>query len=367
MTTILAGQAAQFTVTVQANGAPVAIGSASTVTVQLFSADGASSLGAAIPVQSTDDGANWAAGVVGVALDAATTGALPLGSAMLVVSSSSPACVKRFKLGVESVSAPVHSSLFVKDFVVDELRADRLVAAASTFLAGVTLSDDYLWEKVRAAESEIAHALRVPLVPTKFFPNDPSPDQLASIGAMPWAIDPAYDYEPGMFYGEEWGFIVMRQKPLVSIDSMIFAYPSMTDGFVTIPQDWIRIDRKYGHLRLVPASPAVFTTMNAFIMTALAGARSVPFMIQIEYTAGLADAYRDYPELIDVIKKRAVLKLIEDSFAPQSGSISADGLSQSVSADMNAYRETIDHVLNGDSGSNGGLMAKIHGIRLMVA
>jgi hypothetical protein len=364
MTTILAGQAANISVTVQVDGAPVAIDPASTVTAQLFALDGVTSLSSQLTITAA---AAWSMGVVAVTLDSATTGALPVGTAMLLVTSSNPGFAKRFSVSVEALAPPVHSSLFIKDFIVDELRADRLMAATSNFLSGVTFSDSYLWDKVRAAESEIAHKLRVSLVPTKFFPVAPTDDQLAAIGSMPWAIDPAYDYEPDMFYGEKWGFVVMRNTPVISIDSMIFAYPSMTDGFVTVPADWIRIDAKYGHLRLVPASPALFTTMNAFIMTALAGARTIPFMLQIAYTAGLADARNDYPELIDVIKKLAVLKVIEDSFAPQSGSISADGLSQSISADMGAYRETIDQVLNGESGSNGGLMAKIHGVRLMVS
>ena len=93
---------------------------------------------------------------------------------------------------------------------------------------------------------------------------------------------------------------------------------------------------------------------------------SKPDMVQLSYTAGLANAAQDYPELIDVVKKKAVLSVLADSFVPQSGSISADGLSQSMSMDLGKYSEAIDEIIHGPKGSNGGLMTKIHGIRGMV-
>jgi len=50
--------------------------------------------------------------------------------------------------------------------------------------------------------------------------------------------------------------------------------------------------------------------------------------------------------------------------SPNSASISADGLSQSLSVDMEKYRGAIEATLFGPKGSNGGLMTAIHGIRL---
>ena len=70
-------------------------------------------------------------------------------------------------------------------------------------------------------------------------------------------------------------------------------------------------------------------------------------------------------DTIQQAMKKAALKVIEDSFLPQSGSISADGLSQSISNDMEKHHDTIDRIINGGKG-NGGLMAAIHGIRLQV-
>src|SRR3546814_15149872 len=93
-------------------------------------------------------------------------------------------------------------------------------------------------------------------------------------------------------------------------------------------------------------------------MQALGGGRTIPFMIQLTYVAGLANAARDYPDLLDVIKKKAVLKIVQDRYLPQSGSISADGLSQSVSVQMDQYQDVIDHALYGGKGTNGGQIGR---------
>ncbi|MEX3764470.1 hypothetical protein [Paraburkholderia phenoliruptrix] len=367
MTTILNNNAARFAVTVQANGASVPIGADSTVTAQLFATDGVTQLSQAVACDSGATGADWPAGVVAVAFDAQTTGALPVGAAMLVLSSSDPALVKRFPIQVQAPTTIERSALFVKDFIVDELRADRLMLASSNFFSGDTLSDDYLWQKVLAAESEIAHTLRVPLAPTQFFPYPPTEQEIAALPAgMPYAVDPPYDYGPEFFQGDSWGYLATRQKPVQSIQLMQFAYPDPAAMIFVVPQDWIRLDQKYGVVRLVPATYAVSVPLSSFIMQAISAGRTIPFMLEVKYIAGISDARREYPELVDIIKKLAVLKAIEDAFPAQSGSISADGLSQSMSVDMSKYRETIDVTLNGEPGTNGGLMTAIHGIRVGV-
>ena len=361
MTTIIAGSPAQFTVTVQSNGKPVPITSAS---ARLFTMDGKQALMSSVDLSADAAGAAWAAGEVGVVLDEAATADLIPGDVMLVLQGNFG--IKRFRLIVETLFAPTRTSLFIKDIVIAELRNDRLVAASAGVMQDVQVSDDYLWEKIRAAESEIAHTLRVPLVPTRFFPVQPTEEELDDLDGMAWAIEVGTDYDPTMFERDKWGFIVTRQKPIISVDRMRFAYPTQNAGFFDIPRQWLTFDAKYGHIRIVPSTSAVLTSMSGFVMTNMACGRTIPSMIQFTYTAGLTDVANTYPELLDAIKKMAVLKVVGDAFLPQSGSISGDGLSQSISADMDKYHDMIDHIINGSSGSNGGLMAKIHGIRLMV-
>lgn len=251
---------------------------------------------------------------------------------------------------------------------ISELRADRLAMAAASVLPNVALSDDYLYSKLLAAERDIARRLRVHLQPTIIVPDDAKQDELDALEASgnAWAQEPAYDYETNFFLGDRWGYIVSKSKPIISVQSLIFAYPSAMNQVFAIPPEWIRLDKKKGQIRLVPASQSFAAPLGAFLMQALSGGRTVPFMIQLRYTAGLSNVFADWPDLVDVIKKRAVVGMITDAFLPQSGSISADGLSQSLSVDVDKYHESIDIAIDGPKGSNGGLMTAIHGIRLGV-
>lgn len=364
MTTILIGQPAQFAVTVLLNGAPVPIDAGATVSAQLFTADGRESLGASTACDGSATGADWANGIVVVSFSDTDTGSLDVGPVMLVL--SGPFGVRRYKVSVESASAPTRSSLFIRDFIIDEVRADRLMAAAQGFTGGAVMSDDYIWSKVQAAEAHIAHELRVPLVPTKFFPGKPSAEQIAALDGMPWGEDPGYDYHQDMFFPDRWGMIKLNNKPLIEVESVDFDFPTMGDTFFKMPVEWLRPYNKYGHIQFVPSTPALFSTAGTFVMRALTGYNVVPMMVKITYTAGLENAARDYPDLIDAIKKMAVLRAIEDSFPAQSGSISADGLSQSLSVDMAKYHEIVDTIINGKPGTNSGLMTAIHGVRTIV-
>lgn len=267
---------------------------------------------------------------------------------------------------LETVSE-LGSALFPNRFTaVAKLRRDRLVQAGK--LAGKDLTDAYLWDKLRAAESEISHELRVPLAPTRFFSTTPTPEQIAALDGKPWQIDPPYDYEANFYMNERWGFIVSRNKPIVELHSVKFIYPSPGQGVFDVPLDWVRMDKKYGHIRFVPtnSAQAMQFGIGMVMMTSFGGSNTVPFVIHVDYTAGLENVARDYPDLIDVVQRMAVLSAIEDTFRPQSGSISADGLSQSMSVDMEKYRDIIDRKLNGPKGGNGGLMTAIHGVRSTV-
>lgn len=359
MTTIIAGNNALFSVVVASDGSPVAISNA---TASVYAMDGRTVLVAEWELSNVTSGADWPHGVAAISIDGALTVNLNAGDAQLVLRGNFG--IKRFKLAIETMFM-VNDSLFIKDIIVDELRADRLIMAASGVLESVKVSDSYLWDKVRAAESEIAHELRVPLVPTKFFNAHPTPEEIAALDGMPWAIESAPDYEGDMFTGNKWGYIVTRQKPIISVDVLKFVYPTEQNGHYDIPLNWLSIDNKYGHIRIVPTSNAVLTGLAGLVMFNLSAGRTIPSMVHLTYTAGLTDVSTKYPELLDAIKKKAVLKIIGDAFFPQSGSISADGLSESMSVDIDKYAASIDQILNGSSGSNGGLMAAIHGVRMM--
>lgn len=360
MATIVTNSASSFTVVVQNDGAAVPL--SGTITAHLTSMRGVSLL-PAFEASSTAPGAKWPAGVVAIQLTAEQTDGLPLGNALLSLYGSFG--IKRFRVAVEAADQIVRSGLFVRDVAVDELRRDRLVLAAKGSMPAIKVSDDFLWDKLRAAESEMAHELRVPLVPTHFFPDVPTPDEIAALDGEPWAIDPGYDYAPTDFaYNDKWGMIRLRNKPLHRVTRVRFAYPGGPTAHYDLPLDWVRADKKYGQIQFVPSSTAFAAPLNAFVMQAIGQGRTIPLAIQVSYVAGLDDVATNYPELLDAIVKKAAVKIVEDLFLPQSGSISADGLSQSVSVDMDKHRDTIDRILFGGKGSNGGLMTAIHGVRL---
>lgn len=360
MATIVTNSASSFTVVVQNDGVPVPL--SGTLTAHVTSMRGVSLL-PTFELSSTAPGAQWAAGVVAVQLTAQQTAALPLGDVLLSLYGAFG--IKRFRVAVESAAQIVRSSLFVRDVAIEELRRDRLVLAAKGSLPSIAVSDDFLWDKLRAAESEMAHELRVPLVPTHFFPAEPTPAEIAALDGAPWALDPGYDYAPTDFaYNDKWGMIRLRNKPLHQVTRVRFAYPGGPTAHYDLPLDWVRADKKYGQIQFVPSSTAFVAPLNAFVMQAIGQGRTIPLAIQISYVAGLDNVETNYPELLDAIIKKAAIKIVEDLFLPQSGSISADGLSQSISNDMDKHHATIDRILTGGKGSNGGLMTAIHGVRM---
>lgn len=259
------------------------------------------------------------------------------------------------------------SALFPNKFTaVAQLQRDRLMLAAQSHFAGVILSGAYIWEKLRAAEAEVSRVLRVKFQPTMFFPQEPTDDQVAALNGMPWELDEGYDYDPDMFTEDRWGLFQTHSSPLIEVKSIRFAYPAQGNNVFDIPLDWLQLDRKYGQVRIVPLSTSAVAQLTPLLMQLVAVGRIIPNMVRITYVAGLKSAAADYPDLVDAVKKLAVLKIIEDGFLPQSGSISADGLSQSMSVDMSKYEDTVDRILNGAPGTNGGLRAAIHGITMGV-
>jgi hypothetical protein len=265
------------------------------------------------------------------------------------------------------VAPALGSALFPNRFTaVAQVQRDRLMLAAQNHFSGVTLSADYIWEKLCAAESEASHILRVKFRPTRFFPDEPTQEQIDALGSMPWELDQGYDYDPEMYSNDRWGFFQTHNLPLISVERVSFSYPANGGVSFDIPPEWLQLDKKYGHVRIVPLSTSVAAVMTPYVMTLLSSHRTIPNMVRITYTAGLKNAAADYPELVDVVKKMAVLKIIEDGFLPQSGTISADGLSQTLSVDVSKYDDVIDRVLNGAPGTNGGLRAAIHGITMGV-
>lgn len=269
------------------------------------------------------------------------------------------------ELDVQDPFELTRSQLFIKELVIPQMRQDQLLAAASGAMRQVYVSDDYIWQKLRAAESEIAHRLRILLTPHQIFPTQPTQDQIDALNGLPWMMETPYDYSPTLYDRDKWGYFITRQRPIIDVQRLRYQMPSQGNQYFDIPLDWLRLDKKYGHVRVLPTTNASLVTASVLGFTALTWQSIIPNMLNLTYSAGLEDAERDYPELIDAIKKMAVVKILTDLFLPQSGSISADGLSESMSTDVSKYQDQVEHIINGADG-NGGLMALFNGIRAVV-
>lgn len=244
---------------------------------------------------------------------------------------------------------------------VAAMRADRLTMLASSLLGSdFSPSEPYVWAKLMAAEKDAERRLRVFFEPVTVFAYEPSDAELAALNGARYVEESAYDYEPGIWGSEDWGYLVLRKSPVIAVDSVVFAYPAPAQAVFTVPKEWIRLDKKDGHLRFVPAGSTLsIGAMSATMLSAMAGGRNVPQMLQIKYRAGLRNVRDDYPDLLDLVQKMASLRIIQDAYLPQSGSISADGLSQSMSVQMEAYHDGIDSAIDT-------LLQALHGIRMMV-
>lgn len=230
------------------------------------------------------------------------------------------------------------AGLFDSTTAVPSLRS-RMTGAQAIYFANWTPSDDYLWEQIVAAEAELEMRLRVFLSPVTIIEQDDD-----DIPSGRYIAEPGYDFHPDMFLGDKWGLIETRHRPIISVTSIRFAYPLIGGGasIFTVPTEWMRVDRQYGYVQIVAASSLQTMPLNTFIMGVLGSGRMIPLMLLIRYTAGLSDVSTTWPQILPLIYRMATYGILRDLMLPGSGSISADGLSQSISYDYKAMGAQID-------------------------
>lgn len=247
-------------------------------------------------------------------------------------------------------------SLFTSDAMVARFTAERVPAIARYL--GITPSADYIKDKLLAAEADAQRELHVFFEPTALFPDDPTQAEIDALAGKPWAVDPGYDYDGHMTQPGGWSFVALRQRPVISLESVKFSYPTMGTIF-EVQKQWIKLDKKYGHLRYIPTGHG-FTHQMGSPMIGAAGLQTAPQFVEVRYTAGLKNAAADFPDLMDLVPRMAILRMMGETVLPASGSISADGLSQSTSApDLDKMQGGIDRLL-------GTLRDRIHGVPLVV-
>ncbi len=234
-----------------------------------------------------------------------------------------------------------------------ESRVDCLAAAEATSV-------------LMAAEAEVSRRLRIPLEPTLILNEDDATEQ--TLAALPadtvYRLEPGYDYRPDMQQPDGWGYLLTRQKPIIEVQSYRIVYATSSGTEYEIPREWLRVDRKYGHIRLVPSGSMAVLPLNNFLLALYGGGRTIPNAVRLRYVAGIRDLRTQHPDLYDFILRVALLLLIRSAFPGGSGSISADGLSGSESFDIKAF-------VDGANGSIEGEYKRwqdfFHGVRMVVA
>lgn len=253
--------------------------------------------------------------------------------------------------------------LFVRDSSISSasvLFPDRMAALASmrrdylpALMSGygkLNFTDQFIWGRLMAAESKISRALRVPLQPTEFFATPPAEPEIAALNGAPWAIDPPYDLDQQDVQFRGIRFLRLRMLPVIDVHSVAMVYPGQSRPIFTIPPDWIKLEREHGHLQIVPIGSqfGYYGIPSAGIALAtMVGGSTMPHVFHIRYRAGIENILESFPDLLDIALRQASIGALKARFMPQSGSISADGLSQSYSApDFGALQDQIDDELN---------------------
>jgi hypothetical protein len=261
-----------------------------------------------------------------------------------VTTSTGQILIEKMVLSVES--GDEKSALFIRAIDVEILRSGSLDLASATYAHLSALSDDTIWLKMVAAEAEVQRKLGVYLSPIEIFPSEPTPDELTALNGARYLVEPGYDLPPDFFAQGQFGFFTLRERPVISIAEIKLKYPNQGGASFTIPQEWIRLDNKYGQVSLFPSAISVTAPLSIFVMQAMGSGFNVPHMIRVRYTAGLSNTSEFFPDVVDLVRRVAVLRLLHDSVLPQSGSISGDGLSESISTDMDKLQGATDDMIN---------------------
>lgn len=210
------------------------------------------------------------------------------------------------------------------------------------------LSDSAILEKLFAAEDFYEDNLKLSWKVTRVFsdvhgrthgvfpPNAGILTLPADYDELKDLDEPAYDYNRDFWGEERWGYLQLWRRPVRDVTRVVFAYPG-TQPVYQVPPEWVRLDRRYGKLQLVPSSgTAIFASFNAYFLGVIAGGRGLPQSIYVDYVTGFtADLIQaQHQHLIEGVRLRTIILLlgmlgIVRLTGLTNDSLSIDGLSRS--------------------------------------
>jgi len=159
-------------------------------------------------------------------------------------------------------------------------------------------------------------------------------------------VDYDVDEDPYDFFHTDYqsfGYMVLRHRPVQSIQKVDLRYGPAFE-ILTYPMDWIRCNRKFGRLSVLPTAsafgaigPIVLASGYFFLPMMLGWVRDiVPQMICVDYTSGVDATDPEFAELRHQVARLAtaeIFRIIGRAYKPGIGSYSVgeDGASESVS------------------------------------
>jgi len=188
--------------------------------------------------------------------------------------------------------------------------------------------------------------------------------------------EPAYDYQRDFWGEERWGFLQLWRRPVRDIVQVVFAYPG-TQPIYRVPDEWIRLDKRYGKLQLIPSSgTAIYASFNAYFLGVIAGGRGLPQSIYVDYVVGytvdLLNA--QHQDLLEGLRLRTVLLLMGILGIVRLGgltndSLSLDGLSRSrgTSGKYGPYSGRIELAIEQEKEIRNSWLASRRGIPVVFA
>lgn len=206
--------------------------------------------------------------------------------------------------------------------------------------------DTEILRKIRAAEDFYEHDLNLFFGVKKFICGATEQGIIVNPDAEPYGEieEPGYDYDRDWYLGDRWGYLKLRNRPVVpdrtsasGITKFFFSFPSAVPHLFDVPQAWIKPDFQYGQINIIPTNAAIYASFSAFFLSiASGGAYGLPKVIFLTYLAGYDHdrLRRDQADLLEGVKLRTLLFLggiLGNIFGMglQSNSIGLDGLSHS--------------------------------------
>jgi len=214
---------------------------------------------------------------------------------------------------------------------VERLKRHELLGINLTDDAGNPFPDDTFREAIREATDALESELDLTLWPTTI-------------------AEEVHDYREEMYH-RTFGHFQLRRRPLIAVDHVHASYPSLQDGPLVLPPEWVVITNpKWGNFNLVPQTGTLAQFLTAqsghgnqalFGPLFLTGASWWPGIFKIAYQAGFAIGHVP-PRIQHAVALQASLQILDiagDLIAGAgiaSTSHSIGGLSSSISTTASA-------------------------------